>query len=97
MYKLCIKLWCVSVWQAAGLTMLAVGVYAAKFGTGVVARYVEARLGKPSLIRETSRLTAAHAVKHPIKVGLVDGHASQCLHYPSFPVCGYRTDIDFTH
>ena len=50
------------------MTLLAVGVYAAKFGTGVVARYIEARLGKPSLIRETSRFTPIQAVKHPIKV-----------------------------
>jgi ATPase family AAA domain-containing protein 3A/B len=53
---------------AAGLTMLAVGVYAAKFGTGVAARYIEARLGKPSLVRETSRLTVGEAFKHPVKV-----------------------------
>ncbi|ESO07619.1 hypothetical protein HELRODRAFT_185441 [Helobdella robusta] len=51
----------------AGLSALAVGVYAAKFGTGVAARYVENRLGKPSLIRETSRLTFVDAVKHPIE------------------------------
>ena len=31
-------------------------------------RYIEARLGKPSLIRETSRLTAIGAVRHPILV-----------------------------
>ncbi len=54
--------------QAAGLSLLAVGVYTAKFGTGVTARYIENRLGKPSLIRETSRFTVAHALKHPIKV-----------------------------
>ncbi|CAH1775223.1 unnamed protein product [Owenia fusiformis] len=52
---------------AAGLTLLAVGVYAAKFGTGVGARYIEARLGKPSLVRDTSRLSVFEAVKHPIK------------------------------
>ena len=51
--------------------MLAVGIYAAKFGTGVAARFIENRLGKPSLIRETSRLTLAQMFKHPIKVGLV--------------------------
>ena len=47
---------------------MAFGVYGAKYGTGVAARFVEARLGKPSLVRETSRLTAVEAVKHPIKV-----------------------------
>jgi ATPase family AAA domain-containing protein 3A/B len=48
--------------------LLAVGIYSAKFGTGVVARYVENRLGKPSLIRETSRFTVVEAIRHPIKV-----------------------------
>ena len=57
-------------WQAAGITLFAIGVYTAKFGTGVAARYVENRLGKPSLIRETSRFTAIDAVKHPLKVSL---------------------------
>ena len=56
--------------QAAGLTLLAVGVYTAKFGTGVAARYVENRLGKPSLIRETSRFTFFEALRHPYKVCL---------------------------
>lgn len=54
--------------QAVGLTMAAVGIYAAKHSTGVAARYIEARLGKPSLVRETSRLTAGEVIKHPIKV-----------------------------
>uniref|UniRef100_A0AAY4B361 AAA+ ATPase domain-containing protein n=1 Tax=Denticeps clupeoides TaxID=299321 RepID=A0AAY4B361_9TELE len=52
----------------AGLTLLAVGVYSARNATGVAGRYIEARLGKPSLVRETSRFTVAEAVKHPIKV-----------------------------
>ncbi|XP_072175253.1 ATPase family AAA domain-containing protein 3-B-like [Diadema setosum] len=53
---------------AAGVTLLALGVYSAKMGTGVAARYIEARLGKPSLVRETSRLTPIEAVRHPIQV-----------------------------
>ena len=56
------------MFQAAGLTLLAVGVYSAKFGTGVLARHIENRLGKPSLIRETSRLTFFETLKHPFKV-----------------------------
>lgn len=52
---------------AAGLTLLAVGVYSAKMGTGVAARYIEARLGKPSLVRETSRLTPLEVVRHPYR------------------------------
>ena len=56
------------VFQAAGLTLVAIGVYAAKYGTGVAAKYVESRLGKPSLVRETSRFSAIESLKHPIKV-----------------------------
>ncbi|NXC12147.1 ATD3A protein, partial [Corythaeola cristata] len=55
--------------QVAGLTLLAVGVYSAKNATAVAGRYIEARLGKPSLVRETSRITVLEALKHPIKVG----------------------------
>ena len=50
----------------AGLSLLALGVYTAKRGTGVAASYVEARLGKPSLVRDTSRFSAFEVVKHPI-------------------------------
>lgn len=56
--------------QVAGLTLLAAGVYSSRNATAVAGRYIEARLGKPSLVRETSRLTAAEAIKHPIKVKL---------------------------
>uniref|UniRef100_A0A8C1YYT2 ATPase family AAA domain containing 3A n=1 Tax=Cyprinus carpio TaxID=7962 RepID=A0A8C1YYT2_CYPCA len=52
----------------AGLTLLAVGVYSARNATGVAGRYIEARLGKPSLVRETSRFTVVEALKHPVKV-----------------------------
>ncbi|XP_073512936.1 ATPase family AAA domain-containing protein 3-A [Phyllobates terribilis] len=53
---------------AAGLTLLALGVYSAKNATGVAGRYIEARLGKPSLVRDTSRITLVEAAKHPVKV-----------------------------
>eukprot|EP00514_Thraustochytrium_sp_LLF1b_P010485 CAMPEP_0184541872 /NCGR_PEP_ID=MMETSP0199_2-20130426/1649_1 /TAXON_ID=1112570 /ORGANISM="Thraustochytrium sp., Strain LLF1b" /LENGTH=581 /DNA_ID=CAMNT_0026935623 /DNA_START=139 /DNA_END=1881 /DNA_ORIENTATION=+ len=40
----------------AGLfTALAVGLYGARVSTGVIGRFVEARMGKPPLVRETSR------------------------------------------
>lgn len=51
----------------AGLTLLAVGVYSARNATGVAGRYIEARLGKPSLVRETSRIAVMEAIKHPVK------------------------------
>lgn len=47
---------------------MAVGVYSARNATAVAGRYIEARLGKPSLVRETSRFTVGEAIKHPIKV-----------------------------
>ncbi|KAJ8320477.1 hypothetical protein KUTeg_002064 [Tegillarca granosa] len=59
--------WDKVVATAAGISLVAIGVYTAKYGTGVAARFVEARLGKPSLVRETSRLTFFEALKHPIK------------------------------
>ncbi|KAG9353121.1 hypothetical protein JZ751_017697 [Albula glossodonta] len=52
----------------AGLTLLAVGVYSARNATAVAGRYIEARLGKPSLVRETSRFTVAEAIKHPVQI-----------------------------
>jgi len=48
------------------LSLLAVGVYSARVGTGVVGRFVEARLGKPPLVRETSRRSPLAAVLNPI-------------------------------
>ncbi|XP_012252047.2 ATPase family AAA domain-containing protein 3A homolog [Athalia rosae] len=52
---------------AGGLSLIALGVYSAKGATGVSARYIEARLGKPSLVRETSRFSALESIKHPIQ------------------------------
>ncbi|XP_058408634.1 ATPase family AAA domain-containing protein 3 isoform X3 [Diceros bicornis minor] len=54
----------------AGLTLLAIGVYSAKNATSVAGRYVEARLGKPSLVRETSRITVLEALRHPLQPSL---------------------------
>ena len=46
---------------------MAAGVYTSKNAIGVTARYIESRLGKPSLVRETSRFTVVDTLKHPIK------------------------------
>ncbi|KAK2706260.1 hypothetical protein QYM36_016339 [Artemia franciscana] len=53
--------------SVAGLSLLALGVYSAKGATGVTARYIESKLGKPSLVRETSRFNVIDTIKHPIK------------------------------
>lgn len=52
---------------AGGLSLLALGIYSAKGATTVTAKYVEARLGKPSLVRETSRFSFLDTIKHPIQ------------------------------
>ena len=70
-----------------GLTALAVGWYTAKRGTGVAAKYIEARLGKPSLVRETSRLSPIETFKHPIKV------AKQIFRSKDDPLKGVVLDV----
>lgn len=49
-----------------GLTAVAVGVYSARAAAGVMGGYLAARLGKPSLVRETSRISALSALREPI-------------------------------
>ena len=59
--------WDKVVAAAAGVSLLALGVYTAKGTTGVIARYIESRIGKPSLVRETSRINVVDTIRHPIK------------------------------
>lgn len=53
---------------AGGLSLVALGVYSAKGATGVTARFVEARIGKPTLVTETSRFSILDALAHPFKM-----------------------------
>lgn len=48
------------------VSLAAVGIYSAKTGAGIAGRFVEARLGKPSLVRDTSRITVPQFLKSPI-------------------------------
>mmetsp|Transcript_53518 Transcript_53518/g.130312 ORF Transcript_53518/g.130312 Transcript_53518/m.130312 type:complete len:576 (-) Transcript_53518:52-1779(-) len=48
------------------VTGVAVGVYTARTSIGIAGRFVEARLGKPSLVRETSRFSVGQAVRDPL-------------------------------
>ncbi|XP_072758459.1 ATPase family AAA domain-containing protein 3A homolog [Anoplolepis gracilipes] len=52
---------------AGGLSLMAFGIYTAKRSTSVASRYIESRLGKPSLVLETSRFTFLDTVQHPIQ------------------------------
>lgn len=49
-----------------GVTAAAAGVYVARAGAGVVGAYIAARLGKPSLVRDTSRVTVGSFARKPI-------------------------------
>ncbi|CDF36946.1 unnamed protein product [Chondrus crispus] len=49
-----------------GLSLAALGIYSARAGATVMGGYIGARLGKPSLVRETSRITPLSAVREPI-------------------------------
>lgn len=60
--------WQKVVTAASGLSLLALGIYSARGATGVTARYIEARIGKPSLVNETSRFSLLEAARHPIQV-----------------------------
>ena len=51
---------------ALTVTGIAVGVYTARTSIGVAGRFVESRLGKPSLVRETSRFTFGQMARNPI-------------------------------
>eukprot|EP00921_Rhytidocystis_pertsovi_P015317 GHVQ01024395.1.p1 GENE.GHVQ01024395.1~~GHVQ01024395.1.p1 ORF type:complete len:578 (-),score=87.83 GHVQ01024395.1:2030-3763(-) len=52
-----------------GLTALALGVYGARSGTQVAGRFLESRMGKPPLVRETSRWTFSRnlAMMNPLR------------------------------
>lgn len=49
-----------------GITAAAAGVYAARATAGVIGAYVSARLGQPSLVRDTSRITVGSLARAPI-------------------------------
>ena len=51
---------------ALTVTGIAVGIYTARTSIGIAGRFIEARLGKPSLIRETSRFTMSNFIRDPV-------------------------------
>lgn len=52
---------------AGGLSLVALGIYTAKGSSSVALRSLEARLRKPSLVRETSRFAFLDTLQHPIE------------------------------
>ena len=50
---------------AITMTGIAFGVYTARTSTAVVGRYIESRLGKPSLVRETTRKSVLQSIRSP--------------------------------
>jgi len=59
--------WNKTATAVGGISLLALGIYSARGAAGITARYIESRLARPSLVRETSRFTLIDALKHPIK------------------------------
>ncbi|XP_054160542.1 ATPase family AAA domain-containing protein 3-B-like [Oppia nitens] len=51
---------------AVGFTLIAGGIYSAKHGINIIGRTIESRIGKPSLVRDTSRLNFTDVLKHPV-------------------------------
>jgi ATPase family AAA domain-containing protein 3A/B len=52
---------------ALTITGIAVGIYTARTSIAITGRYIEARLGKPSLVRETSRFSAHQFWSAPVE------------------------------
>ena len=50
---------------AFSITALAFGIYTARMSTGVAGKYIEARLGKPSLVRETTKANVLQMIQSP--------------------------------
>ena len=67
--------------------MVAFGIYAAKMGTGIAGRFLEARLGTPSLIKETSRLSFFKSIRHPISA------IKRVFARPSDPLAGIVFEV----
>ena len=49
-----------------GVSLMAAGIYSARHSIGLISRSIEARIGKPSLVRETSRMNVYDFFRHPI-------------------------------
>lgn len=45
---------------------IALGIYSARMGTSIAGKYIEARLGKPSLVRETSKKNFIQMLRSPL-------------------------------
>lgn len=52
---------------AGTISVLAFGIYTAKISTSVAGRFIESRLGKPSLIRETTKTNLVQMIKSPVQ------------------------------
>ena len=80
---------------ATTLTTIAFGIYAAKISTGVAGRYIESVLGKPSLVRETTKKSSLQMMRSPIKsFNLLFGNGKGKLSIPSLRqiaslICSY--------
>ena len=56
-----------NLFQVFILKNIFIGIYTAKGATSITAKYIESRIGKPSLVNETSRFSILEAFKNPIQ------------------------------
>lgn len=76
---------------ALGIGGVALAVYGARQSTHTLGRYIEAHIGKPSLVRETSRLNFRNAVR-----GIQSPMASVVCVGGGRDVCSVRHEGNFT-
>ena len=52
---------------ALSITLMALGIYCAKNGIGIVRQKIESRINKPSLVRDTSRFNMIDGLRYPLQ------------------------------
>lgn len=55
------------VLTGTAVTLIAAGIYSARAAAGVAGKYAQSRLGRPALIRDTSRISLLDSLCHPIR------------------------------
>lgn len=67
---------------ALGLGGVFLAIYGARTATQTVGRFVESRIGKPALVRETSRIgfrSVLHSMQHPWQAAVCSAFTYECF------------------
>lgn len=68
---------------ASTITAVAFGIYTAKVSTVVIGRFIEARLGKPSLVRETTKRNILQMIRSPLQTAQLAFKSVKGKSYPN--------------